>query len=252
MFTTKQKQPVDKKPILKTLHTGDQSSLRKYQEFYLEGSGLGTLLKFELLTMFVCPLPGAVGLLLRKRLYPCLFKSVGAGVLWGRNIALRNPRHVAIGDRVAVDDDCMLDARGAGNEGIDIGNDVLIARDTIIQSKASWIKIGNRCVIGSQCQLTSVGGILLGESVQVGGQCYIGGGRYKTDSREVPIMDQGLYSEGPVVIGDDVWLGAGSIVLDGVRIGKGSVVGAGAIVREDLPEYTVAVPQQRLVMIPRS
>ena len=65
------------------------------------------------------------------------------------------------------------------------------------------------------------------------------------------MRDQGLYSKGPVIIEDDVWLGAGVIVQDGVRIGKGCVVGAGAVVREDLPAFTVAVPHQRLVMLPR-
>jgi len=66
------------------------------------------------------------------------------------------------------------------------------------------------------------------------------------------MMDQGLYSKGPVVIEDDVWLGAGVIVQDGVRIGKGSVVGAGAVVREDIPPFTIAALHQRLVLLPRA
>jgi acetyltransferase-like isoleucine patch superfamily enzyme len=55
------------------------------------------------------------------------------------------------------------------------------------------------------------------------------------------MMEQGLYSNGPVVIEDDVWLGAGAIVLDGVRIGKGCIVGAGAVVTKDLPDYAIAI-----------
>jgi acetyltransferase-like isoleucine patch superfamily enzyme len=55
------------------------------------------------------------------------------------------------------------------------------------------------------------------------------------------MLEQGLYSKGPVVIGDDVWLGAGVIVLDGAEIGTGAIVGAGAVVTKNLPNYAIAV-----------
>jgi acetyltransferase-like isoleucine patch superfamily enzyme len=55
------------------------------------------------------------------------------------------------------------------------------------------------------------------------------------------MMDQGIYSTGPVILGEDVWLGAGVIVLDGVRVGKGSIIGAGAVVTKEIPEYSIAV-----------
>ncbi|WP_187266988.1 DapH/DapD/GlmU-related protein [Microbacterium hatanonis] len=57
----------------------------------------------------------------------------------------------------------------------------------------------------------------------------------------------------PVWIGDDVWLGRGSIVLPGVSIGSGSVVGAGAVVSRDVPEYCVAVgvPARAIRDLPR-
>jgi len=54
-------------------------------------------------------------------------------------------------------------------------------------------------------------------------------------------MFQPSLSKGGIFIADDVWFGAGVIVLDGVRIGQGSVVGAGSVVTEDLPEFSVAV-----------
>jgi acetyltransferase-like isoleucine patch superfamily enzyme len=55
------------------------------------------------------------------------------------------------------------------------------------------------------------------------------------------MLEQGLYSKGPVVIGDDVWLGAGVIVLDGANIGTGAIVGAGSVVTKNLPNYAIAV-----------
>ena len=58
---------------------------------------------------------------------------------------------------------------------------------------------------------------------------------------DVPIMDQDFESRGPLVVGDGAWLGAGVTVLDGMRIGIGSVVGAGSVVTRDIPDYAVAV-----------
>ena len=240
-----------KEHVVERLSQQKVSYIEKYQTFFVGNHGLSYFVKFELICSLLGPMPGGVGLLFRKWFYPTLFKSIGSGVLWGRNISLRHPGMIEIGDRVAIDDNCLLDAKGRDHGGIQIGNDVLIARGTIIQAHASWIKIGERCIIGAQCQLASQGGISLGNSVGIAGQCYIGGGRYPLDDINIPIKDQLPYSKGPVIIEDEVAIGAGVIVQDGVRIGKGSMIGAGAIVREDLPEYTVVTPYQRFILFPR-
>ena len=240
-----------KEPVRKSIDVEGQTGLGKYSVFVVGSSSVWELLKYEAAVFGLAPFPGALGFWLRKVLYRHLFRTVGSAPILGRNISFRHPGKISLGNRVAVDDGCLLDARGAGPEGITIGDDVVIARDTIIQAKASPITIGDRCIIGSQCQLSSAGGIQLGRSVMIGGQSYLGGGRYRTASREVPMMDQELYSLGPVVIEDDVWIGAGVLVLDGVRIGTGSIIGAGAVVRESLPPFTVATPYQKLVLMPR-
>ena len=243
---------VYKDSVLKSLNRSGTSARQKYESFFVGRPGLWALLRYELAATALAPMPGAFGLFLRKTLYPGLFRRAGSGVVWGRNISLRHPGRISVGNRVAIDDGCLLDARGAGSDGISIGDDVLIARDTIIQAKASPISIGDHCTIASQCQLSAAGEIRLGRSVMVGGQCYIGGGRYRIGGRSVPMAEQELYSRGPVVIEDDVWIGAGVTILDGVRIGTGSVIGAGALVREDVPPLTVATPYQKLVLIPRA
>jgi acetyltransferase-like isoleucine patch superfamily enzyme/acyl carrier protein len=247
----KHEKVIYKKQMIQKLYDKESSSLNRYKEFYVGSSDLGELLKFELLTSLLGLIPGALGLLLRKYFYPYLFKKVGRNVLWGKNITLRYPGNIEIGDQVAIDDNCLLDAKGVIDQGIRIGNDVIIARDTIIQGKTAGVKIGDRCVIGSQCQLSSAGGIFIGNYVMLSGKCYIGGGHYRTEDIETPMIDQDLYSKGPVVIEDDVWLGAGVVILDGVRIGKGCFVGAGSIIRDDIKPYTIVAPQQKLVKIPR-
>ncbi|GJL55793.1 MAG: transferase [Nitrospirales bacterium] len=251
MISAKSEQVIEKKPLVKSLAEPQTSALKKYQMFFVGSSSFGALLKFELVTMLFGPLPGALGLILRKQLFPSLCKKVGAGVVWGRNISLRHPGKIELGDRVAIDDYCLVDAKGGEAQGITIGNDVLVARSSIIQAKNGPIVIGDSCSIGSQCQLSSVGGITLGRSVMMAGQCYIGGGRYHTADREIPMMEQGLYSQGPVVIGNDVWIGSGVIVQDGVRIGNGCVIGSGAVVTEDIPDFAIVIPNRKLLFLSR-
>ncbi len=251
MVSPKSEQVIMKESIVKSLAETDTSALKKYQNFFVGSSSFGSLIKFEFMTMVLGPMPGALGLLLRKQFFPSMCKKVGTGVVWGRNISLRHPGKIELGDRVAIDDNCLVDARGCESQGVVIGNDVLIARNTIIQAKNGPLSIGEHCSIGSQCQLSSVGGIMLGKSVMVAGQCYIGGGRYHTADREVPMMEQGLYSNGPVVIGNDVWIGSGVNVQDGVRIGDGCVIGSGAVITEDIPDFAIVVPNRKLLFLPR-
>jgi acetyltransferase-like isoleucine patch superfamily enzyme len=246
-----QENPVHKEATLQRIHGGRSSAVQKYQDFFVGSRASGDLIKFEIATTLLRPFPGAAGYLLRKWFYPRIFRSVGEDVNWGRNIALRHPGRIEIGDRTAIDDDCLLDASGTGDKWLQIGNDVLVARSTNIQGKTSWIEIGDHCNIASHCQIISATGIRFGKWVMVGGQCYIGGGRYRIDDRDTPMMKQEVYSKGPVIIEDDVWIGAGVIVQDGVHIGRGSVIGAGAVIREDVSEYTVIAPHSRLIMLPR-
>jgi acetyltransferase-like isoleucine patch superfamily enzyme len=233
---------------------GDRGAVREYQDFFVGSRSLGTLFRYELAHLFAAHIPGAPGYVLRKLLMVPLLKRAGEGVKVGKGVTFRHPEKISIGDQSAIDDLCVLDARGLEGGEFDIGAEVLIARGTSLTAKADHgvIEIGDHSTIGKNCILSSCGGIQIGKWVGIGGDCYLGGGRYGTDRADVPMMKQELYTEGPVVIGDDCWIGAGARILDGVTIGRGSIIGAGAIVREDVPEYTVVAPHQRLAQMPRA
>jgi len=132
-----------------------------------------------------------------------------------------------------------------------IGRGTRISSFCKIKAIDGPLQIGRHVSIGTHCFIAAdAAGVIIGDYTLLGPGVMIIGNNYRYDRIELPIRKQGTTSTG-IVIGDDVWIGANATVLDGVRIGKGCVVGAGAIVRENLPDYTVAIPHQRLVMLPR-
>ena len=229
---------------LKRLHSKvfdpEKSMIKKYQELVIGDYNLISLLKFELIFTTFSWIPGALGLLLRKYFYKYLFKEVGVNVIFGKNINITHPNKIKIGKNCLISDNCSLDARGEGGE-ISIGNNVQIARNTLLQSNGGFIEIGDNASIGSSSYILSVSTeVKLGENAITAAYCYIiGGANYGFNRLDIPIMFQAKFGKG-IVIEDDVWLGAGVYVLDGNNIGRGSVIGAGSVVTKDIPPYSVA------------
>ncbi|RUM42707.1 MAG: acyltransferase [Desulfocapsa sp.] len=191
--------------------------------------------------MFCLNMGGGLGYLLRKRMLAPLFKSCGKSLILGKGIVLRKPGNIEIGDNVAIDDYVMLDCYRDATPALTIGDDVVISNSCIIQAKIGSLEIGDHCDIGTHTIITSIGGIQLAPSVLIGGNCYIGGARYHFEDLDTPIMDQGVYSHGSILIGEGTWIGASVTIIDGVSIGKGCVIGAGALVTADIPDFGVAV-----------
>jgi acetyltransferase-like isoleucine patch superfamily enzyme len=88
-------------------------------------------------------------------------------------------------------------------------------------------------------------GIRIGRDVLLANDVQLICGNHTFARRDVPIRAQPPAGQ-PIVVEDDVWLGASAIVLGGVTIGQGSVVGAGSVVTRSLPPYSIArgVPAQ--------
>ncbi|MDH4271733.1 MAG: acyltransferase [Candidatus Aminicenantes bacterium] len=226
----------------KELLSEKKSLSAKYATLVVGEKGLGKLLRFELINFLFTWVPGALGLALRKIFYPCLFREVGKGIVFGRNITLRHPHKIALGANCVIDDNVVLDAKGEKNEGLRLGDNVYVGRNTILSCKEGSIAVGDYTNISANCSLLSETEINLGRYCFLAGHCYlVAGGNHSFDDVSLPIMFQPSVSKGGIRVGDDVWLGAGVIVLDGAAIGQGTVVGAGAVVTEPLPEFSVAV-----------
>jgi acetyltransferase-like isoleucine patch superfamily enzyme len=220
---------------------GRRSPLRTYRDLTVGDSGYGGLLLYEMLTGLLGPLPGGIGFFLRKIFYPRLFKKTGKGLIIGRNVVIRHPAKIEIGDDVTIDDNCLLDARGAGSEGVVLEEGVIVNRNCMLQAKSGPIRLGRRTSLGSNSVIVSLSGVEIGEAVLTAGGIYISAGAYNFDDPAAPVMDQGAYSRGPIRIGAKSWIGTCAVVLDGISIGSGAVIGAGSVVTRDISDNCIAV-----------
>ena len=218
---------------------GEDSKLQKYQALIVGEKGVWSLIKYELVTLFSTWIPGALGLLLRSKLYPVLLGSTGRGVVFGCNVVLRHPGKLRLKSNIVIDDNGVLDAKGSDNQGIDIGDNVFVGRNTIIYCQNGDIEIGDNANIGSNCQIFSAKKVQIGKNVLIAAYCYLVGGGHIYEDMDLPIIEQGRTASG-IIIGDNVWLGAGVTVLDGVSIGEGTIIAAGAVVTEDMPPFAIA------------
>src|SRR5215831_17099471 len=113
----------------------------KYSMLIVGRPGLGALLKYELIVSLAQARAGALGLALRKTLYPLLLGSCGRSVVFGQNVVLRHPHKIHIGDHVVIDDNCLLDAKGEANRGITIADGVFVGRNSILSCKNGDIEL---------------------------------------------------------------------------------------------------------------
>jgi acetyltransferase-like isoleucine patch superfamily enzyme len=89
--------------------------------------------------------------------------------------------------------------------------------------------------------LSAATSVRLGEKVLIARNVYVSDHIHAYGNPEVAVLDQGLTRLQPVVIEDGAWLGENVVVCPGVTIGRGAVIGANAVVREDVPPHAVAV-----------
>jgi virginiamycin A acetyltransferase len=103
------------------------------------------------------------------------------------------------------------------------------------------VVIGANSYINSGCVLYTGNGIRIGANVLIAANCTLAPTNHEYKDRARPIREQGFRpSKGGIIIEDDVWIGANSVILDGAVLRRGCVVGAGSIVRHELPEYSVS------------
>lgn len=151
---------------------------------------------------------------LRYRLLSPIFEKAGVNGSIGRGFRMPGDLAVVLGDHVAI-------------------------RDAVFFAGNGHLVVGSNTVINERCIITSMERIEIGCNVMLAPGVYVLDVDHRFDRREIPVSSQG-YQIDPVVIEDDVWIGAGAVITRGLTIGKGAIIGANSVVTKDIPSYSIA------------
>lgn len=221
--------------------SSSDSALRRYQRVVVGSTSLLETIRYELIHGIGAPLPGALGVLIRKVLYPRMLKRVGRGTLFGPGVTIRHPGKIEMGTNVVVADGCTIDARGDSNRGIRLGDNVILGQRSMLLCKGGNIVLGNNVGIGYYTSLCAVYGNVLEieDNAMLGPYVYVDGTSYHYERTDIPMSAQGLNPRGGIRIGAGTWVGAHAAILDGVKIGRDAIVAAGAVVTKDVPDFAI-------------
>ncbi len=225
------------------LKNRSESAWRHYARLTIGKPHPGAMLLYEVITGVLGNFPGMPGYWLRQKLYPYILASSGKSIIIGRNVTIRGGMKIKIGSHVSIDDNVVIDARGEKGS-INIASGTLISRNTIIRARNAAILIGEGSDIGANCILATDSKLKVGKNVLIAAYCYLcAGGNHAYDRTDIPIIQQGFVSKGGVVVEDDVWIGSHVMIMDGVCIGKGSIIGTHSLVNKDIPDGSIAFGQ---------
>ncbi|NOX61912.1 MAG: acyltransferase [Chloroflexi bacterium] len=177
------------------------------------------------------------GLLRRPFLAEC-----GGRFFVGRRVQLLNTKKLRVGRSVTLEDDVKIDA--LSRHGVVLGDNVSIGRFSVIECTGVLQHLGQGFSMGANSNLGdynfvgAAGGVSIGENVLIGQGVRFHSEDHVFARADIPIKAQGVTNKG-IVVEDDVWLGSGAILLDGVRVGRGAVVAAGSVVTKDVPPFAV-------------
>jgi acetyltransferase-like isoleucine patch superfamily enzyme len=160
----------------------------------------------------------------------------------GRGLILEHAWLIHLGRNVIIEDRVTI--RALSSNGIRVGDRVTIGAGSIIvgtgviQKRGVGLSIGDNSAIGPQSFLGAQGGIVIGSNVIMGPGVRFFSENHNFDSKEQPIRLQGTARKG-IEVGENCWIGAGAIILDGVHIGSGCVIAAGCVVSKDVPPNSI-------------
>jgi acetyltransferase-like isoleucine patch superfamily enzyme len=127
-----------------------------------------------------------------------------------------------------------------GSGSIKVGSAVVIRYGAIIDSQAGEIVIGDRTALNPYCIVYGArAGVRIGRDVAMAAHTMIVPSQHRYEILDIPVVDQGTSSKG-IIIGDNVWIGANCVIMDGVTIGNGAIIGAGSVVNRDVKPFEIA------------
>jgi acetyltransferase-like isoleucine patch superfamily enzyme len=205
-----------------------------------QADGLGRYILEQSLYALVGWIPTIVGIGVRGLLYRLILHMDGLTAI-ENNVRLRYASLIHLARGVYLDQGVYLHACP---HGIDIGENSIVMHGAVLHVynfrdlPRAGIKIGRDSLIGEYTVIRGQGGVTIGDRVYTSPFTQILAVNHVYDDPGRPFVEQGITAEG-ITIDNDVWLGAGAIITDGVCVGHHSIVAAGAVVTKDVDPYTV-------------
>lgn len=119
-----------------------------------------------------------------------------------------------------------------------IGSNVTIRGRVVIMSPQN-VEIGHDVLLNSDCKIGGQNGIKIGNFVQLAYNVNLVSEDHAYDNPLLPIKNQGYKKTGPIIVEDDVWIGANAVIMPNITIGRGSIIGANAVVTKDIEPYAI-------------
>lgn len=186
---------------------------------------------------------------LARGFYYKLFLKKSQGLLFvGKKVEIKHGNHIQVGKNVKFEN--YSEIHGLSIDGLSFGDNVTIGRETMIRPSSYYggklglgLIIGDNSSIGPHGYVGCAGKIVIGNNVMIGPKCSMFAENHNFKDTDKPIKMQGVNQLG-INIEDDCWIGSNVVILDGVTVGKGSVIGAGTILTHDVPPNTVVIDRR--------
>lgn len=181
-------------------------------------------------------------MMIRGRAFSIGYENIKNSVFIGKRVKVVEKKHLKIGAKTKLQDDVYIDA--LSQNGVQLGDNVVIGRNTRIectgglQNIGKGVKVGNRTTFESDCMFGAAGGIEIGNDVIAGQFIRFHSENHNFSDITKLIREQGVTHQG-IKIGNNCWIGAGAVFLDGAELGDGCVVGANAVVTKKFPSNVV-------------
>lgn len=180
-----------------------------------------------------------------KRLF---IKEVHGLFLVGKGVKISHGSHIRCGKNVKFED--YAEIHGLCSEGLKFGDNVTISRGVMIRPSSYYggdlgvgLVMGDHSSIGPHGYVGCSGRIVIGSNVMFGPKCSLFAENHVFSDIDTIIKSQGVKQKG-ITVEDDCWIGSNVIILDGVTIGKGSVIGAGTLVTKDVPAGSIVIDKR--------
>lgn len=173
-----------------------------------------------------------------------IFFKQSKGLLFiGKNTQIKSKKKIVMHGTALIEDGVKIDALSKG--GIEIGENFSIGRNSIIECTGVISELGEKLTIGNNVGIAANAFISMRGYITIGDDCIFGPNvkihaeNHIFEDLNIPIRLQGAARKG-IEIGSDCWVGSGVTILDGVKIGQGCIIAAGAVVNKDIPDYSIA------------